>query len=567
MLTPNMLVHGRYRIIRHIAGGGMGSVYQATDERLGHTVALKQLLLSDPTAQYAFEREAKLLAPLHHAAIPNVSDYFSDPAGQFLVMRYIPGDDLSRMLEQLGQPFPVGQVLAWVDQLLSVLDYLHRQGIIHRDIKPQNLKLNSDGEVMLLDFGIAKNTGNSSMMAATPGFAPIEQLQGLGTDPRSDLYALGATAYCLLTARLPASSVTRVVAASQQQPDPLQPLHLLNPQVPPAVSNVLMYALAVHPTHRPPDAATMRQMLRDASSSQPQPQPQPQAQSRTRWGGMVVGGGVALLVAAVVLALVLLGGNGDGSTASRAATDDERGTAASSAPALPTDVPATPEPTLIPTNTPLPPPTVPPEPTPLPELGVPTTPPVAGTLPLSSSERSAGMLITAVTPGSVAEARGLRVGQWIVGVDGVLIDGYNETWAAFNATREASLIVVTEDRVNGRRLVGSVPNAYETLQICRPDICTAVSAGQLSPSLRDAGAEITNINDDSLAFLIGLTPGTVIHAVNNQAVYGVEDTRSAVGANIGSTVPIVVSDRGKNARVITVVLSDFLGVGLCEGRC
>jgi formylglycine-generating enzyme required for sulfatase activity len=269
MLAPNTLIQNRYRIVRHIAGGGMGSVYEATDERLDHTVALKQLVLTDVQAQQAFEREAKILAPLRHAVLPNVSDYFSDPAGRFLVMQYIPGDDLGAQLARRGQPFPVEQVLEWADQLLRGLDYLHQRGIIHRDIKPQNLKLTDEGDIILLDFGIAKNSTKGSVMAATPGFAPLEQMQGQGTDARSDLYALGATLYCLLTDSSPESCITRLVAESRRQPDPVHPLHALNPQVAPPVSAVIMQAMALHPDERPAGAAAMRQML--AAARKPQP--------------------------------------------------------------------------------------------------------------------------------------------------------------------------------------------------------------------------------------------------------------------------------------------------------
>ncbi|NJP07104.1 MAG: serine/threonine protein kinase, partial [Chloroflexaceae bacterium] len=247
MIPNGTIIAGRYEIVRHIAGGGMGSVYEARDTRLRHTVALKQLVLTEPTARKAFEREATILAPLRHAALPNVSDYFDDPTGLglFLVMEYIPGDDLGQLLNQRGQPFPVNHVLQWADQLLDVLEYLHQQGIVHRDIKPQNLKLTARGDIILLDFGISKQTTTSSVMASTPGFAPIEQMQGTGTDGRSDLYALSATLYCLLSNRWLESSITRLRSVARRQPDPLPPLHSLIPHVSRAVSDVIMQGLAL----------------------------------------------------------------------------------------------------------------------------------------------------------------------------------------------------------------------------------------------------------------------------------------------------------------------------------
>src|SRR5262245_46246484 len=124
MLAPDTLIQQRYRIVRLIGQGGMGAVYQAVDQRLGNVVALKQTLVSDGAEQHAaalrraFEREARLLAGLRHPALPRVSDYFADDTGQFLVMEFIPGNDLATMLATRGGPFPLEDVLRWAGQLL-----------------------------------------------------------------------------------------------------------------------------------------------------------------------------------------------------------------------------------------------------------------------------------------------------------------------------------------------------------------------------------------------------------------------------------------------------------------
>lgn len=265
MLTVNIIIHNRYQILRHIAGGGMGHIYEAIDQRFGSTVALKQMTLTGATAEKAFQREAQLLNRLRHAALPRVTDYFSETEGQFLVMDYIPGKDLGELLEERGQPFAVNEVLQWLDELLDVLAYLHSQDVVHRDIKPQNLKVTTNNRLILLDFGIAKNLASSrSVQAFTPQFAPLEQIQGEGTDGRSDLYSAAATVYALLTASQPQSSITRLMQVTRQQTDPLPPLHTLNAQVPPAVSAVLMQALALHTADRPSDATTMRTLLQQA---------------------------------------------------------------------------------------------------------------------------------------------------------------------------------------------------------------------------------------------------------------------------------------------------------------
>jgi serine/threonine protein kinase len=271
MLAPNTLLQNRYQIIRSIGHGGMGAVYLARDQRLGHTVALKETFFTEERMRRAFEREARLLAHLRHPALPKVTDHFDEDGGQFIVMEFISGEDLEILLAQRGEPFEVAQVLAWADALLKALDYLHSQDppILHRDIKPANLKLTPQGEIILLDFGLAKGTAGqtSSVMTSrsvfgfTPNFAPLEQIQGTGTGPRSDLYALAATLYYLMTGAIPPDALTRITEVANGQPDPLRPADEVNPQIPRAVAEVLMKSMAHNRDHRPDDAAEMRRML------------------------------------------------------------------------------------------------------------------------------------------------------------------------------------------------------------------------------------------------------------------------------------------------------------------
>src|SRR5215210_3207353 len=230
MLSPETVLQSRYRIVRQLGQGGMGAVYEAIDQRLDTTVALKETLFTDERLRKQFEREARLLARLHQPALPRVSDHFSENDGQFLVMQFIPGDDLSEMMTLKRGPFPVDQVLTWADQLLDALDYLHTQEpqIIHRDIKPQNLKLTARGQIILLDFGLAKGTagemskvaGTGSVLGYTPTYAPIEQIHSTGTDPRSDLYSLAATLYHLITGVTPPDALFRASAVIGGQSDP-----------------------------------------------------------------------------------------------------------------------------------------------------------------------------------------------------------------------------------------------------------------------------------------------------------------------------------------------------------
>src|SRR3989442_9810466 len=249
MLLPETILQGRYRIIRQLGQGGMGAVYEALDQRLDTTVALKETFFVEEKLRKQFEREARLLARLHHQALPRVSDHFNEGDGQFLVMQFIAGEDLFEMLSARNAPFPQAEVARWADQLCDALDYLHTQDpqIIHRDIKPQNLKLTSRGQIVLLDFGLAKGsvgpltavTTSASIFGYTPNYAPLEQIQGKGTDPRSDIYALGATLYHLVTNVKPPDALSRAGALVNGQPDPLMLANSVTPEVTAPVSAAL----------------------------------------------------------------------------------------------------------------------------------------------------------------------------------------------------------------------------------------------------------------------------------------------------------------------------------------
>ena len=270
-LPAGLILQDRYRIVRPLRNGGMGAVYEAIDLRLDATVALKQAFSADPRLRKQFEQEARLLAQLHHPALPRVSDYFTEGDRVFLVMQFIAGQDLAEIISKQSGPLPRNQVIAWADQLLDALIYLHTRDrqIIHRDIKPHNLKLTANGRIALLDFGLAKaesetSTVNSSasVFGFTRRYSPPEQMQDQGTSPLSDIYALGATLYHLVTGVKPADALVRAKAVGQSQSDPLQPANEIHSAVGPEVTAILQRAMALNPDERFRDADEFRDSLR-----------------------------------------------------------------------------------------------------------------------------------------------------------------------------------------------------------------------------------------------------------------------------------------------------------------
>jgi len=276
-LESGQVVKERYVVRQTIGRGGMGSIYLAEDNRLlGRLCALKEVQ-QDPELTEAmraqgkeqFYREASVLARLDHPNLPKVSDYFAEEGRDYLVMDYVPGQDLKALMDgarRRNQNLSQSEVLGWASQLADALQYLHSQEppVIHRDIKPSNLKLTPSGLLKLVDFGLVKQMAPDEMTLTviqgrgTAVYTPLEQYGGdTGhTGPRSDIYSLGATLYHLLTGHAPAQAKERFL-----KPDVLLPLRALNPAIDPPVESAVMWALALHPDHRPEDVASFRQAL------------------------------------------------------------------------------------------------------------------------------------------------------------------------------------------------------------------------------------------------------------------------------------------------------------------
>lgn len=253
-LQPDSLLNGRYRIHSELARGGMGAVYHGHDENLGIEVAIKENLIVGLEFERQFRREASLLAGLRHAHLPRVTDHFViSGQGQYLVMDFVAGEDVRQRLERQGGPLAEADVVRWARELLDALSYLHTrtQPIIHRDIKPGNIKITPDGRAVLVDFGLAKvyeagsATTTVGAKALTPGFAPPEQYGTARTDSRTDLYSLAATLYAMLTNRVPADGFERAVGQTT-----LVPIRQLNPSVAQHVAAAIEKALGVRPDER-----------------------------------------------------------------------------------------------------------------------------------------------------------------------------------------------------------------------------------------------------------------------------------------------------------------------------
>ena len=271
-LAADTILQNRYRIVRPLGKGGMGAVYEALDLRLDATVAIKEAFSTDEHLRKQFEREARMLARLHHPSLPRVSDYFTEGDRAFLVMEFIEGVDLARIIVQQPGPFPLESVVAWADQLLDALIYLHSRDrqVIHRDIKPHNLKLTPDGQIALLDFGLAKaqgrhasgGTSSAAIFGYTKQYAPLEQMQDLATGPQSDIYALGATLYHLLTGVKPPDALTRAAALVKSRPDPLLPANQVHSGIGSEIAAILKRAMAQSSDDRYASASDFRNALR-----------------------------------------------------------------------------------------------------------------------------------------------------------------------------------------------------------------------------------------------------------------------------------------------------------------
>ncbi len=422
-LTTGQMLQDRYRIASPLAQGGMGAIYRAWDTRLNIAVALKEMipqpnLDSQTLAQLRqqFQQEAQVMARLTHPHLVRVGDFFQEGGNAYLVMDFVEGEDLSHRIEREGA-ISEEQVLEWTGQLLDALAYCHSQGIIHRDIKPQNVIIRPDGRTVLVDFGLVKlwdpndpRTKTVMRGMGTPEYAPPEQyeVETGHTDARSDIYGLGATLYHTLTGKAPPTATLRIA-----DPEQFLPLRLVAPQISERTEAGLMKSLKLARAQRWQSAAEMAQALglsipawgKKGTIEQTVPMPTghggtlvldqkaPPAEKRRRapvWAWILGGIGVLVLIGSLLglgAAFIIpkLGGSSAKPTPTMtkslptATPTEEKETA------TPTPSPA---PTATPTRTPTP--TSPPTDTPTPTQAPPTRTPVPQAVPPQPSAPAQG---------------------------------------------------------------------------------------------------------------------------------------------------------------------------------
>ncbi len=274
-IVPGTLLNNRYHIIEILGQGGMGSVYRAIDQNLGVEVAVKDNLFTTDDYARQFRREAVILATLRHPNLPRVTDHFViEGQGQYLVMDYIEGEDLRQRMDRIGLITDDEAVLIGA-AICDALTYLGTRNppIVHRDIKPGNVRITPHSQIYLVDFGLAKDILGSQITtsgarAMTPGYSPPEQYGTARTDQRTDIYSLGATLYAALTGFIPEDAMNRALEGAR-----LIPIRRHNPRVSRRLTAVIEKSLAIRPIGRYQTAEEFKQDLLSAiSASQRKPE-------------------------------------------------------------------------------------------------------------------------------------------------------------------------------------------------------------------------------------------------------------------------------------------------------
>jgi len=266
--TQGSLLDGRYRVIRHLGSGGMASVLLCEDERLAREVAVKRLHADSPVdVEQRFTREAKLGASLNHPNLVSVFDTATDDEGVLIVMEYVEGDPLSKLLRR--GPLRPEEVASMVRDLGDALDHAHSQGVVHRDVKPANVLIRGDGVTKLADLGIATASDHTSItrsgtVLGTAAYMAPEQLDGRGAGPPADVYALAAISFEALSGKRPREGRTPIEIAHKIATEGAPDLREAWPNAPAAAAKALKRGMAFDPEDRPASAGEFARELAGA---------------------------------------------------------------------------------------------------------------------------------------------------------------------------------------------------------------------------------------------------------------------------------------------------------------
>jgi serine/threonine-protein kinase len=277
-LAPGQVLGDRYRVEGVVGRGGMGQVFRVTDQQTGRALALKVLKPldgEDPDRARRFSREIQILTRIHHPAVLRILDWGESPSGLFFVTELVDGEDLKMSIRRRG-PWPPAEAAALGATIAEALAAAHAQGIVHRDVKPNNVMIAADGSVRLLDFGLARGAGidlttltRTGTILGTPGYMSPEQFDTHGVDERSDLYSLGVVLFEVVTGRLPFTGQTPIAVAIGHKTEPPPLPRSLRPGIPAWLEHVIMRCLEKDPARRFATAAELAAELRRPRSAAP----------------------------------------------------------------------------------------------------------------------------------------------------------------------------------------------------------------------------------------------------------------------------------------------------------
>jgi len=275
-LLPGETFAGRYQVIEDLGKGGMGRVYKVYDTEVKEKLALKLLnpeIASDERTIERFRSELRLARTISHRNVCRMHDLGHEGSTYYITMEYVPGEDLKGLIHRIGA-LPVGKAVSLARQVCEGLEEAHRVGVVHRDLKPQNIMIDRDGNARIMDFGIARSVKGKGITGAnviigTPEYMSPEQVDGKEAGPRSDLYSLGIVLFEMLTGRLPFEGETPLSVAVKQKSEAAPDPRALSPQVPEDLARLVLSCLAKTPDKRPSSAAEVSQGLARIESTLP----------------------------------------------------------------------------------------------------------------------------------------------------------------------------------------------------------------------------------------------------------------------------------------------------------